>query len=134
MENIIEVGDEIKSKGVTHKVTAVYRGKYGIAIETVLIAAITLHIGMVGAAFLPYELPPSEVEYNWYGWSAKLWATLSNGQKVGVVTFSRSESRGWGNMDDYDAEWERTLESMKLDKIMEPQSRPFTKQSRPDVL
>ncbi|KKL86859.1 hypothetical protein LCGC14_1940560 [marine sediment metagenome] len=59
---------------------------------------------------------------------------------VGVVAFRQSDPRAY-NVDEYDAEWKRTLETMRLEKMSGThtpdntlQSRPFTEQSRPDVL
>jgi len=133
--NIIEVGDKVVNHaGAVLTVREVHQGKYGIFIEG------TFDSGARGGSYFPPEMLPVEAESPWYGFGGASYAVLPSGAKVGVVAFRQSDPRAY-NVDEYDAEWKRTLETMRLEKMSGThtpdntlQSRPFTEQSRPDVL
>ena len=132
--NIIEVGDEITNvSGEKSTIIEVQIGKYGIFIQE-------QYPGTTGQAYFPYELPPGEPTWDWYNWRHRGTTTLVDGTKIGDVSMGRFNTIG-NSVEEYDKEWERTLETMRLEQMSGThtpnntlQSRPFTEQSRPDVL
>ncbi len=132
--NIIEVGDEITNEeGHLVVVTLVEKGKYGLLVRGTFVNTGTTYEGYYIA-----ELPPVSIK-PWYGWAGRYKETLANGHEVGCVDLLRIDARQ--TTEEYDKEWERTLETMRLEQMSGThtpnntlQSRPFTEQSRPDVL
>ena len=132
MQNVIEVGDRLTSDqgelGVN--ITKVTIGRYGL-----LILGIGELEGKECSCYAPFELPALEDDSdlnNWHGWY-RMSTYLPSGKRIGILSLSPPEPLD--DIEYYDSKWERTLETIKLDKIVEPmQSRPFVEQSRPDVL
>ncbi len=139
--NIIEVGDEITTHaGNKVQVNRVESGKHGLLVEGVFRGYEDQWYG----SYHPHELPPCEVSYQWYGWIMRASTTLPNGAQIGCLSWGVpifKPSAGSRTIEDLDLEWERTLETMRLEQMSGThtpdntlQSRPFTEQSRPDVL
>ena len=134
--NIVEEGDTIVNcESTPLTVLSIIAGTYG------LLCLCRLPSGYTGNAYLPYELPSLDDDIrDWYGWWAYSYCTLPNDSRVGVVEFQRGDNRA-RTIEEYDKEWERTLETMRLEQMSGThtpdntlQFRPFTEQSRPDVL
>ncbi|KKN62227.1 hypothetical protein LCGC14_0513640 [marine sediment metagenome] len=118
--SIIEVGDEQwNSAGAPCIVKTLEGCKFG------LMASVEFAVAPCSIAwgFIPNELPPpDEIIRPWHGWDAKGYMTLANGHRLGVVRFGHSDPRQ-GHLEEYFAEWERTIEAMKAEEgVM--QSRP----------
>ena len=108
VREMIEVGDEItNNNGETIIVTKLERGKHGI-----LWRGNIVDTGYTGWSFLIPELPPIEELYYWYGWASRAYMVLASGQRVGDVAFWREDPRP-DTIEEYDAEWERTIETMR---------------------
>lgn len=105
MQNIINIGDEIKNfQDITAPITSVVKGRYGLLIKDSDIPNLI--------AFVPWELPPIEtIEREWYGWYTRSFIILPNGMRLGVVVWKRSDPRT-DTIEEYDAEWERTMEAI----------------------
>ncbi len=107
---IIEVGDVVVNHaGEVIKVIRVEIGKHGILYEGAFISPPYPYSNARG--YFPYELPPVEVVQRWFGWHKRATTVLANGLGAGVVTFGRSDPRP-RTIEEYDAEWERTLASI----------------------
>ena len=138
--NIIEVGDTIiNCEGSAVSITAVEIGKYGMLLQGWFIKDNPSN-DLLFEGYCPYELLPSDYTvFYWYGWYEYDYATLSNQKRIGLLGLTRLDLRC--TVKEYDAEWKRTLETMRLEQMSGThtlnntlQSRPFTEQSRPDVL
>ena len=117
---VVEIGDEQwNSAGAPFIVKTLEGCKFG------LMTSVEFSVPPYNTAwgFLPNELPPpDEIIRPWYGWSAKGYVTLANGHRLGVVRLNRFDPRQ-GHLEEYFAEWERTVEAMKAEEgVM--QSRP----------
>ncbi len=129
---MIEVGDTIANCDKDSIVVdEVLTGKHGLLIRGKFTDSNNLYEG-----YHPSELPPCQTLNFWYGWRSRDFTTLSNGVRIGSVDISWLDPRC--TIEEYDKEWERTLETIRLEQIAGDtppmQSRPFTEQSRPDVI
>lgn len=105
-KSIIEVGDKIQNtSGQWAEVTEVIQGKYGLLVKGKLSY-------QDYAGYYPIELPLVEdIIWDWYGWASLSVETLENGHKVCGVSFWNGDPRH--GIEEYDLEWELTLEAMK---------------------
>ena len=132
--NVVEVGDKIQNyRGLCAIVDSVDAGKHGLLVYG------TFESGSWFGEYQPYELPPCEREEPFYNWIARSSTTLASGLQVGCVAWIILD--GKLTLEDCEARWQHTLETMRLEKMSGThtpdntlQSRPFTEQSRPDVL
>ena len=106
MTELIQVGDRIRNQekeGVA--VTRVDCGLHGVLVQGTLDGS-----ELDFRAYLPNELPAGERISPWYGWGGRVSIYLPNGFSVGCVCFERGDTRR-RIIEEYDAEWERTLAS-----------------------
>lgn len=102
---MIKVGDEIvNAENLRVLVSAVERGEHGLFAKGAFIVT-----GNPFSGYLPYELPPVEMIYDWYNWAVREFVTLANGIKLGLVAVSE----GLLDIRGYDAKWEHTTEQMR---------------------
>lgn len=148
MTNIIEVGDVITGhEGEQATVKEILIGKYGLFVTASPIikpADFTDILFCTGFyVYLPFELPPTkEVQKPWYSFDRYGSLTLPSGKKVGYVGTEHVYGKTIEQLKEMDSLWERTLETIRLERMSDSnigqadtmQSRPFTEQSRPDVL
>ena len=135
--NIIEVGDKVENThGEPVTVTSVETGKYGLLVYGTFHSC-TDWFG----AYHPYELPPIDTEFDFYEWATRGYTLLSDGSRLGCVSWWRGTREPQQLLAYLESMWERTLETMRLEQMSGThtpnntlQSRPFTEQSRPDVL
>ena len=107
MQTLINVGDEVKNFwGSKSIVTSVDVGRHGLLVKGEFELSYQLH-----EFYAPFELPPESQVNNWYGWRGRSTNTLPNGLKFGVVSLRRSDGRE--DIEEYDLEWERTIELMR---------------------
>lgn len=109
MQNIINVGDEIKnSQDAISIVESVVIGRYGLLVRA------KFSSGEAQEFYAPFELPPPPSgKVDWYGWRGYSFTILPNGIRLGDVSLRRTDSRE--GIEEYDAEWERTIEQIRLE-------------------
>lgn len=110
MNSLINVGDEIvNAQNLDVLLTSVERGHrehHGLLVKGKFIKS-----GNPFQGYLPYELPPIEMTYDWYNWAVREAITLKAGMKLGLVaSFTRDRLETTG---EYDARWERTIKLMQ---------------------
>lgn len=115
---MIAVGDVIRNwEGYRIAVTHVERGLHGLLVKGTA-------PDYSDATFETYILPELVALQErtdltpYYGWSSRASVTLANGVRVGSVCFSRSDSRQ--GIEEHEAEWERTIASMKPEMGVKP--------------
>ncbi len=108
--NLIEEGMVItNAQGKQLTVSIVIPGVYGL-----LVRGYMERLEDDGEVYLIPELPPSDCEWDWYGWFCKSHAVLPNGLRVGCVEFRYIDPRD--TIEEYDAEWERTCEAIRKEE------------------
>ena len=114
MQELIRVGDEIirEDQQRVDIVDLVEEGKYGLRLVKHSKAD-----GLELRIFLPWELPPigGKSLPNWYGWKERGTTVLSSGLRLGWVCFAYSGLHS-PSIEEYDKEWERTIETMRLEE------------------
>ena len=109
MQELINVGDvlvnDIGEEIATEEVRV---GSYGLLVRG------RFNSGYFSEAYYPYELPPIKPALlPFYGWAARGEDTLPSGAKIGYVSLLRYDELRIGNLIEYDAEWERTIEQIR---------------------
>ena len=114
--SVIEVGDEVVvDDEYPFIVTKVSVGKYGLLV----CGGFTNGFHGDYTGYWPYELSPSEIQQPWYGWSHRGTEKLPSGLRCSTVGLLFADPRE--TIEEYDAEWERTIEAMRSEEM---QSRP----------
>ena len=105
---LINVGDRIQnSHGDGVSVTSIHRGKYGLRILG------KFESGNLFYTFVPWELPPVEKDIlNWNGPWRRGSIELLDGMKLGATCLKRRDNNPH-SIEEYDLEWERTIEQMR---------------------
>jgi len=109
---LIKVGDRITNcDNVKATITQVEVGQYGLLVTGLFFD------GLEFESYLPYELPPTENQRGWYGWG-RAEVTLLSGIKLGVVGIRRGDPKV-GKIEEYEAEWERTITQIAKERSEE---------------
>lgn len=126
---VVEVGDVLtNSDGDTIDVARVKKGKLGLLVSG------EFDDGQSYRAFFPWELPPvAEDMRNWYGWACRTYVALPGGHRIGEVGLSRSDPRP-PTLSTHQAEWQKTLDTIKEEEPQPMQSRPFVEADKANVM
>ncbi len=108
--SVVEVGGIIVvDTGDKLRITQVDIGKYGILWHALKEPE---DDGEVYSAYAPPELPAPDARVeDWYGWAMYGSTALPSGALIGDVCLWNSDDRD--TVEEYDAEWERTIKAMK---------------------
>ena len=115
MNDLINVGDRINTcdqQWVT--LNKIENGRLGLIVTGLF------DNGLSFQGYLPWELPPQELELGWYGWSGRGYIELPDGEKLGVLGFPRGT--GLHVVEKYDKEWLLILEHRRSLELAKGQS------------